>query len=42
VPEYDKTMAQLDEEVKNKISHRAKALDAAAARLAPLIKQSRY
>ncbi len=28
VPEYDKTVAQLDEAVKNRISHRAKAMSA--------------
>ncbi|QNU68274.1 XTP/dITP diphosphatase [Ruminiclostridium herbifermentans] len=33
VPEYDKTMAQLDTDIKNKISHRAKALNKMAEKI---------
>lgn len=37
VPEHDCTMAELPEEVKNRISHRARAAEAARALLAPSV-----
>lgn len=40
VPEYKKTMAELPQEIKNKISHRAKALSTLRSQLQELKKQS--